>query len=516
MTLHTILHQWLALTLAMHCIPAKDLAQNDAEQAKPTKLSVSAESDYLALRVKGKAAANTTAIHYRWTETGQISESAEWQPVTKARGVEGDFHLEIPLEHSRWSELQVRAMQGEKIVSLKKLKPEPRHRFELLTTDALSKLPEEQRKPWDGYLQRSIQRAEHDYDVMAEECRRKGLASSRPAASDREELELDSDTPDSWFASAEAVALAEVLISYQTPTGGWSKAVATSAGKRPAGTHWTTQSGDGWHYCGTLDNRSTTEQIKVLSGVYSATKKAEAKQAALRGIDYLLEAQYPNGGWPQNYPIEPGYHEAITLNDNAMLHVLELLLTVSEGTHPFTFVEEPLRQRAKAAFEHGLPCLATAQVRVNDKPTVWCAQHHPLTLAPESARAKEPASLSGSESNELLKFLMRKAPLRADITAMIEPALAWLEAHRITGLRKTKNDKGKTDYLPDPNSTEVYWARFYDVSSGKPVFAGAQDGIVYSTYSEMASKNKVSYDYFTTKPQELLTKEVVRWKKRKK
>jgi PelA/Pel-15E family pectate lyase len=51
----------------------------------------------------------------------------------------------------------------------------------------------------------------------------------------------------------------------------------------------------------------------------------------------------------------------------------------------------------------------------------------------------------------------------------------------------------------------VYWARFYDVQTAKPMFPGAQDGIVYATFSEMAAKNKVGYDYFTTRPGELAT-----------
>jgi hypothetical protein len=60
----------------------------------------------------------------------------------------------------------------------------------------------------------------------------------------------------------------------------------------------------------------------------------------------------------------------------------------------------------------------------------------------------------------------------------------------------------------------VYWARFYDVQTAKPMFPGAQDGIVYATFSEMAVKNKVGYDYFTTRPGELATKKLERWKKR--
>jgi PelA/Pel-15E family pectate lyase len=35
-------------------------------------------------------------------------------------------------------------------------------------------------------------------------------------------------------------------------------------------------------------------------------------------VRYLLAAQFPNGGWPQVWPLEGGYHDAVTFNDNAV------------------------------------------------------------------------------------------------------------------------------------------------------------------------------------------------------
>jgi len=316
------------------------------------------------------------------------------------------------------------------------------------------------------------------------------------------------------FASAENQKLAEIVISYQTPTGGWSKAVDYTKGPRQPGTHWTSQKGDSWHYCGTFDNRTTTEQIKFLAGVFTATKRDDVKAALMKGLDYVFAAQYPNGGWPQNYPVERGYHEAITLNDDAMVHILEVLHDLGEGDNHFVFADDALKQRAQAAFDKGIANIVAMHVRIDGQPTVWCAQHHPLTLEPVKARAKEPPSLSGGESANLVKFLMRSGPTTPEVVAIIESALKWFDAHRLTGLRKTKNDQGKTDYIADPASTDVLWARFYDLQTAKPIFAGADDGIVYSTFQEMAAKNKVAYDFFSTRPAELLGKELPRWRKR--
>ena len=390
----------------------------------------------------------------------------------------------------------------------------PSRTFEMVTADRIAALPDPERQAWTGYMQRSNESFEKEYETLAAECRKLGLAHSNPAPSNRAMFAVE-DIAESSFASDETQKLAEVVMSYQTPTGGWSKAVNYAAGPRQPGMHWTGQTGkDGWHYCGTLDNRSTTEQIRFLAGVHAATKREDAKAATMRGLEWLFAAQLPNGGWPQNYPVESGYHEAITLNDDAMTHALEVLLDVAQGNAPFAFTDDAPRHRARAAFDKGIGCLAAAQVKLDGHPTVWCAQHDPITLVPVAARLKEPPSLSGAESANLLKFLMRKAPVDPAITAMIEPALNWLEAHRITGLRLFKNAEGKTDYVSDATSDEVYWARFYDIQTAKPMFAGAQDGILYSTFGELRAHNKVAYEYYTTHPREVIGKEVVRWQKR--
>ena len=113
-----------------------------------------------------------------------------------------------------------------------------------------------------------------------------------------------------------------------------------------------------------------------------------------------------------------------------------------------------------------------------------------------------------------LRLLFAQAAEKPFTMLTDEYALNWFDAHRLTGLRKTKNDKGKTDYIADPASTDVLWARFYDLQTARPIFAGAGAGIVYSTFQEMAAKNKVAYDFFSTRPAELLGKELPRWRKR--
>ncbi len=386
-------------------------------------------------------------------------------------------------------------------------------KLKILSDERIEALPEPSRSQWKEYLQRSAAFHRKEVEMLAQERSMPGvLAKAAPSAG--AEFELPSKVDDAWI-NAQSDALIATVLSYQTPTGGWSKSVRYSDGPRARGMHWTSQSGEGWHYSGTLDNRATTEQMRFLAFMGSKKNRPDCRDAALRAIDYLLAAQYPNGGYPQVYPVEPGYHEAITLNDAAMLHALETLHAIAVDKDPeWEFVDQARRDAAAAALQKGYKCLLEMRWKVDGQPTLWCAQHDPLTYAPVSARLKEPPAISGGEGADVLKLLMRIGPIDAETQAAIRQGVKWLDEHRVVGMKRIKNAAGKTDYVPDPSSTEVYWARFYDIKTQKPIFAGAEDGIIYDSFSEMIKHNKVGYDYYTTRPKDIVTKEVERWEKR--
>lgn len=481
------------------------------EPPKPV-LKVEVTADMLALRATVRT--DITADQWQWRVLPRSAEDQVAWSNCPAPPIEGVLKLATPLPAGGWYRLEVRALQGGTSVREAGVtRPEPPS-LELATPERIAALAEPQRAAWRAYLEASMEAATYERAVLTAECQEARARVSKPAPTGASEFEISTKVDPSWFGTPEAGQLATVVLSYQTPTGGWSKAVDYSRGPRPKGTHWTTQSGAGWHYCGTLDNHSTTQQIRFLAQVYLATQRTDCRKGVERGLAWLLQAQFPNGGWPQVYPLEPGYHEAITLNDDAMMHALELLRAAGAGEEPYAFLEERTRTRAQAAHERGIACLLACQVKIQGQRTVWCAQHDPVNLAPVAARLKEPPSLSGAESANLLRFLMRQGPVTAPVREAVEDAVAWLQTHQVKGVRKVKTPDGKTDYLEDPTATDVLWARFYDLESGQPIFAGAQDGKIYPTYHEMARHNKVAYDYFVTKPADVVTKELERWKKR--
>ncbi len=382
-----------------------------------------------------------------------------------------------------------------------------------VTAERVAALPAESRMAWTDYLARSQSRAGADAAALAAEFGEAGPAAARRAPSGGD-FKLSRPAGDAWYASSEAAALAEVILSYQTPSGGWSKHTGYAAGPRPRGTQWSSQyaPGSSPHYLATFDNRSTTEQLRFLAAFWSATRHAEAAAALRRGVDYALAAQYPDGGWPQVYPLEGGYHDHITFNDDAMTHVVSVLRDLAAHPEADLLLGAERRARSLAAVTQGLACILRLQIRINDRPAVWCAQYDPLTLTPAAARAMEPAALSGLESSRILDLLMDEPAPTPELVAAIEGALAWFESAKITGIGRVEQN-GKMIYAPVPNSERVYWARFYDLATGRPVFPG-RDGVLYASYAELAAKNPLGYDYYTSLPGSIVGNGQKKWRKR--
>lgn len=291
-----------------------------------------------------------------------------------------------------------------------------------------------------------------------------------------------------WYATPAARRIADHVLTHQSPEGGWPKNTPLNLPARP-------DADPG--LANTFDNQATTLPLAFLARMTTATGDAAYAAAFQRGLDYVLAAQYPNGGWPQYYPLRGGYHDHITFNDDAMVRVLTLLQDVAAGRPPYGFVDAAQRARAAAAVSRGVDIILQTQVRQDGRLTVWCAQHDAVTLAPAWARRFEPPSLSGSESVGIVRFLMSLEHPSPEVVAAIEGARAWFErsAIRDTRLETYVNAEGQPDrrLAPAPGADPL-WARFYDLQTNAPIYMG-RDSIAHADLADIERERRMGYTY---------------------
>ncbi len=162
-------------------------------------------------------------------------------------------------------------------------------------------------------------------------------------------------------------------------------------------------------------------------------------------------------------------------------------------------------QQARASFDKGIGCILKTQIRVDGKPTVWCAQHDEHTFAPAPARAYELASFSGAESASIVALLMSIPHPSPEIVAAVKGAVAWFETHAVKDIRVKRvpdgSPKGDARVVSAPGN--VLWARFYDLETGKPFFCG-RDGVKHATLAEIEKERRGGYSWYTNAPQRVL------------
>lgn len=330
------------------------------------------------------------------------------------------------------------------------------------------------------------------------------------------------DHPDKFYGSDESVRIADNVLLYQNDNGGWPKNIDMAlplSDEQKAELRRTHNEPETL-----IDNGATWTQIRYLALVHEATGEQRFADAALRGINYLLEAQYPNGGWPQFYPPKPGYYTHITYNDGAMMGVMNVLRDVAQnrptrdGKKPFSFVDDATRQRAQQAIDKGLEIILATQVVVDGKPTSWCAQYDETTLKPAPARSYELVSLSGSESVGIVEYLMDLDNPSPEVKRAIESAVDWFNEVKIEGQRvdwqRDSDQRRRVDrvVVEDPHA-EPIWARFYAIDTNRPIFSG-RDGVIHEHLADIERERRLGYAWLGTWPHKMLTKDYPEWQKK--
>ncbi|AOW11429.1 pectate lyase [Flavobacterium gilvum] len=315
------------------------------------------------------------------------------------------------------------------------------------------------------------------------------------------------------YAESDYSKIADNIILFQRDNGGWPKNYDMRAILTPEQIQKLKETKGILHT--TFDNATTYTHINYLAQVYTLTKNESYKKACLKGIDFILNAQYSNGGWPQYFPLEKGYSRHITFNDGAYMGIMNLLKKVVNNDSNFAFIDRKTKSKVTTAYQKGLDCILKMQVLDNGKLTAWCQQHDEITLLPAWARAFEPPSICNGESTEIVQFLMDINNPNDKIIKAVESAIQWFNASKIYNTRieifdapkfeskyttVTKDKKVVNDTTAPP-----IWTRYYELTTDRPLFCNRDSKYVYSL-AEVERERRVGYSWYTYDPKKVLDK----------
>lgn len=321
---------------------------------------------------------------------------------------------------------------------------------------------------------------------------------------------LDKQEREFW-RSADGLKVAETIIGYQNDDGGWPKLDRDVSLMQPVNR----AALSGFKAKSTIDNDATTRQLNALALAYSFHRDDRLREAAEKGLDYLLNAQLANGGWQQFWPNPVGYKTRITFNDNAIANVLEIMRDAGWQKGDYGFVKGSQALRARAAYEAGVALILKTQIKVGGKRTGWCGQYDENTLQPAMGRAFELASISGDESVDIVRFLMSIEKPSADIIQSIQDAIAWFDSAKIVGIKRVRKPDPTLEFgfdfvLEKSSPEDVVWARFYDLQNGKPLFS-ARDSVARSRFEDVSYERRVKYNWYVTGATGLLKTDYPAW-----
>lgn len=174
-----------------------------------------------------------------------------------------------------------------------------------LTLARIAQLPVTDQTSWQTYWETSVRQDHADRSFLREELKRLKLTQpiAPPAGRGSQGLSLDREAD--WYRSVEARRVAEIIVSFQTPAGGWSKNLDLTKHIRAPGEHFAQANlsryatptdldqphDPDWNYVGTFDNGATTTQMRYLAKVIAALPPAGHVQlcaiATLPGQSHL-------------------------------------------------------------------------------------------------------------------------------------------------------------------------------------------------------------------------------------
>jgi len=184
-----------------------------------------------------------------------------------------------------------------------------------ITPERIDTLPANQRPGWKECIKSSERQWLADQTFFFGEMKKHAVRETIVPPEGHSDSRPPLRKAEKWYGQAEALRIADIVLSFQTPAGGWSKNLDMTQHQRAPGERFSHDNAsryigdldhdlprrEHWNYVGTFDNDATTTQLRFLAKVIAAMANEEDapyRRAFLRGIEYIFAAQFPNGAWP--------------------------------------------------------------------------------------------------------------------------------------------------------------------------------------------------------------------------
>ncbi len=280
---------------------------------------------------------------------------------------------------------------------------------------------------------------------------------------------------DAYFAThdeyyyEQAKKAADALVWGQLPCGGWNY-IINFAGENSTLNWYNTIGKNGWrleefqHYYGnaTFDDETTSGAAFFLLRFYLTKTDPAYKVPLDKVINLVLKSQYPQGGWPQRYPLrhdfnkdgDQDYTSFYTFNDNVIWQNIKFLVACYATLNFHDKYYKGGDSRLLDAIRRGMNFIFLAQT---PKPFSGWGQQYRMDLTLAGARTYEPASLDPQYTAGNIEILLKCYEMTGDKRYLerIPDAIGWLKD---AVLRKT-GEKG------------IYvYAKFVDGKTGEPLY----------------------------------------------
>ncbi|MES2988607.1 MAG: pectate lyase [Pseudomonadota bacterium] len=267
-------------------------------------------------------------------------------------------------------------------------------------------------------------------------------------------------TGDAYYYEA-AEKSADALIAIQQDNGGWHY-FGDFGGEGSTRRWYDTIGKNAWrleefqHYWGnaTFDDAGTSEAMQFLLRLYVEKHDPKYLPALKKALGFVLESQYPIGGWPQRYPLQndfshhgkPDYTSFITFNDDVAGENIRFLIMVYQVLGGDAKVMDAIT-RAMNVY------LVTQQ----GQPQAGWGLQHSLDLKPIGARTYEPTALATHTTAANVRQLMRFYRLTGEtkFLARIPEALDWLETVKLPA-DQVKNGRAYPTFIEIGTNKPLY------------------------------------------------------------